>query len=136
MQFPLIKKSTLNSAIARHNKVTAELRKEHQRELDVVKKDVSELVQKLTTVTITPDHDCSRYRLCVDIDPRMVRGCLSWGNDSAWLDHFAGSIAHKIKQQLMSANMVRHRDEFFKRGYGSVNFNEPPKTSYNTGSPK
>lgn len=126
MNNPFCKRSTLDRAIADHRKKVSAINREHERELSETKKEVSELVNKLTQVTMTPNGDRSRFRLCIDIDERLVRDSLAWGNDNHVIDYYAEMISDQIKRELRSMNLVRYREEAFCRGYGGVDFKEAP----------
>ena len=111
-------------AIEKHE-IRQECRREHEKKEEELKKDLYQVVKNLTTLGITYQNDCGRprWRLVLELDPRMMSMALERGNDQRMISHIADGIKHQVERELMSCNIQRPED--FDLGRKNIGYDRP-----------
>jgi len=114
---PFCMKKTLLEIKENHRQAADSIKRDHIKTLNDTRKDVKELVQKLTHVALSPSERGDKFRICIDLSADMVYGSLSHGDDKEWIEYYAGYIASMVERELSGINAKRHNPDLFRRGY-------------------
>jgi len=114
---PFCMKKTLLEKEEIHRQQIDSIKHNHIKTLQETRRDVKELVQKLTTVKLSPSEIGDKFRICIDLSADMVYGSLSHGDDKEWIEYYAGYIASMVERELSGINAKRHDPDLFRRGY-------------------
>ena len=114
MQNPLMLRKNHDEILAnekrRRQEAICDLVRVHENEERELKKDLHEVVKKLSSLAVVSDpHDPRRWRLVVDLDGEMIQA-LERGNDEGMIENIAESMKYDIIQRLKYCNFQRPGD--------------------------
>ena len=85
-----------------NDKRICQLKQEYKQNEFDLKKDLREVVGKLTKISLTHLDERDRWRVITELDPRMITVALERGNDEVMINYIAEEVAYKVKQVLKS----------------------------------
>ena len=123
MKLPIIKRKTLVKELEKCNLSCAgekmELKENYQKEIEFLKKDLNDIINRLTKVAVVYDENRypgSRWRVVVDLDARMMVTTLERGNDEYMIEYMGDSVKAIVIQKLTTMNI--QRPETLRMGRG------------------
>ena len=94
------------------------LNREHDKEKDLLKKDLDEIVKELVKVSIVYDSQAPlrMWRVVTELDTDMMCRALERGNDNGFLEYIGKYVGKLVERALRSCNI--QRPETLRMGRG------------------
>ena len=94
------------------------LNREHDKEKDLLKKDLNEIVKELVKVSIVYDFQTPlrMWRVVTELDADMMCRALERGNDNGFLEYIGKYVGKLVERALRSCNI--QRPETLRMGRG------------------
>ena len=116
MKTPIVARKTMEGRLERmhfrHQREILDLQEKHQEEMEEMRKDLYDVIDRLTEVAIICEERKGnryneRWRLVVELEPGMMAKALERGNDDQMISWIGQYIGKMVSQKLKVCNIQR-----------------------------